>query len=233
MENDDLKPSLSISLRRIRTQDEWNVLTHMIRARLPTRASTRTFISAAALLVNVIARMEPGWAFRSLTSHAIRRVSTRVLPEPAPATTSSGAPSWTTAARWGSLSPSSSSSLLGPRRDGGGSAEAARCSKPGSGADVLMSSQPYGAAPTAPTPLGGVGRGLGGREPPHPRTAPLLLAALLRSGSDDEHGAGGVVLDALGGAADQDRVTDAATSGGHHDQPGAGLGRRLDDLVGG
>ena len=88
----------------------------MIRARLPTRSSTRSFISAAALLVKVIARIEPGWALRSEISHAMRRVSTRVLPEPAPATTSSGAPACTTAARWGSLRPSSSSSGLGPRR---------------------------------------------------------------------------------------------------------------------
>src|SRR6476661_10405545 len=104
----DLNPSLSISLRRIRTQAEWNVETHMIRARLPTRASTRSFISAAALLVKVIARIEPGCALRSLISQAMRRVRTRVLPEPAPATTSSGAPACVTAARWGSLSPSRS-----------------------------------------------------------------------------------------------------------------------------
>ena len=88
----------------------------MIRARRPTSSSTRSRISAAALLVNVIARIEPGWALRSEISQAIRRVSTRVLPEPAPATTSSGAPACTTAARCGSLSPSSSSSAVGPRR---------------------------------------------------------------------------------------------------------------------
>ena len=87
----------------------------MIRARRPTSSSTRSRISAAALLVNVIARIEPGCALRSEISQAIRRVSTRVLPEPAPATTSSGAPACTTAARCGSLSPSSSSSRLGPR----------------------------------------------------------------------------------------------------------------------
>ena len=85
----------------------------MIRARLPTSSSTRSFISAAALLVKVIARIEPGCALRSVISQAIRRVSTRVLPDPAPATTSSGAPACTTAARCGSLSPSSSSSLVG------------------------------------------------------------------------------------------------------------------------
>ena len=68
----------------MRTHAEWNVLTHMIFARPPTSSATRSRISAAALLVNVIARIEPGWALRSEISQAIRRVSTRVLPEPAP-----------------------------------------------------------------------------------------------------------------------------------------------------
>src|SRR5262249_28034891 len=102
---------------------------------------------AAALLVKVIARIDPGWALRSEISQAIRRVSTRVFPEPAPATTRSGEPSWTTAARCGSLSPSSSSSAEGPRRVAF-SAGAARCSKPGS-ESVVMSVQPYGPRPPA------------------------------------------------------------------------------------
>src|SRR4051795_5116614 len=110
----------------MRTHAEWNVETHMIRARRPTSASTRSFISAAALFVKVIARIEPGWALRSAISQAIRRVSTRVLPEPAPATTSSGVPAWVTAARCGSLRPSSSSSGDGPRRGGGGAAPGTR-----------------------------------------------------------------------------------------------------------
>ena len=122
-----MKPNRSISLRRIRTQAEWNVETHMIRARRPTRSSTRSRISAAALLVKVIARIEPGWALRSAISQAIRRVSTRVLPEPAPATTSSGAPACMTASRCGSLSPSSSCSddaaRRGVRAGGGGGRE--------------------------------------------------------------------------------------------------------------
>jgi hypothetical protein len=41
----------------MRTHMEWNVLTHMDRARGPMRAATRSFISPAALLVNVIARI--------------------------------------------------------------------------------------------------------------------------------------------------------------------------------
>ena len=44
---------------------EWNVETHMRRATPPTSAATRSFISAAALLVNVIARIENGDASRS------------------------------------------------------------------------------------------------------------------------------------------------------------------------
>ncbi len=142
----DLKPNFSISLRRIRTHAEWNVLTHMILARPPTSSATRSRISAAALLVNVMARIEPGWALRSVISQAMRRVSTRVLPEPAPATTSNGAPSWTTASRCGSLSPSSSSSRVGrlrfrgvPSSSGAGSA----AGRPGSGNCVVISEQPY------------------------------------------------------------------------------------------
>ena len=138
MDKLDLKPSLSTSLRRMRTHAEWNVDTHMIRARRPTRSSTRSFISAAALLVKVIASTDPGCALRSEISQAIRRVSTRVLPEPAPATTSSGAPSWTTAARWGSLSPSRSCSRVGPWRVGSGPSVAGVAGMPGRGIEMLM-----------------------------------------------------------------------------------------------
>ena len=48
--------------------------------------------AAAALLVKVMARIDPGWACCSAISQAIRRVRTRVLPDPAPATTRSGPP---------------------------------------------------------------------------------------------------------------------------------------------
>ena len=56
-----------ISDRRIRTQAEWKVETHISLARLPTRSITRPRISAAALLVKVMARIAPGWTRRSLT----------------------------------------------------------------------------------------------------------------------------------------------------------------------
>ena len=60
-------PNRPISARRIRTQAEWKVETHISLARLPTRSITRPRISAAALLVNVMARIEAGCACRSLT----------------------------------------------------------------------------------------------------------------------------------------------------------------------
>ena len=56
-----------ISDRRMRTQAEWKVDTHISLARLPTRSITRPRISAAALLVKVMARIEPGCTRRSLT----------------------------------------------------------------------------------------------------------------------------------------------------------------------
>ena len=100
----------------MRTHEEWKVLTHMARDGPPTSSATRSRISAAALLVKVIARIEPGWAPRAEISQAMRRVSTRVLPDPAPATTSTGPGSWETAARWASFSPSRSVSERAARR---------------------------------------------------------------------------------------------------------------------
>src|SRR5215213_1988477 len=96
----------------MRTQAEWNVDTHIFRATGPTRAATRPFISSAALLVNVMARISKGDTPWSLISHATLDVSTRVLPDPAPATISSGPPGWVTASRW--------TGLRLARRSGGG-----------------------------------------------------------------------------------------------------------------
>ena len=56
MEKDERMPTLSASRLRMRTHALWNVMTHMARARGPTRASTRSRISAAALFVKVMAR---------------------------------------------------------------------------------------------------------------------------------------------------------------------------------
>src|SRR3954447_9076192 len=116
-------------------------------ARGPTRSITRSRISAAALLVNVIARIEPGCALRSEISHAMRRVSTRVLPEPAPATTSSGAPSCTTAARCGSFSPAGRASAGGAAPRSGFSEPESGRPRPMTGRVSLISRPAYGPPP--------------------------------------------------------------------------------------
>jgi len=58
----------------------------------PTNSATRSFISPAALLVKVIARISNGLTFLRAIKYAILRVRTRVFPEPAPATTNNGVP---------------------------------------------------------------------------------------------------------------------------------------------
>ncbi len=80
---------------------------------------TRSRISVAALLVKVIARMAPAATAESDTRCAIRLVSTRVLPDPAPATTSTGEPLWITAAYCCGLRPCSHFEALSgtPGRD--------------------------------------------------------------------------------------------------------------------
>ena len=60
-----MKPSLFDSRRRMRTHALWKVITHIALARGPTSCSTRSFISPAALLVKVIARIWPGCTPRS------------------------------------------------------------------------------------------------------------------------------------------------------------------------
>ena len=83
----------------MRAHAEWKVITHIARARGPTSTSTRSRISCAALLVNVMARISLGRACPVPTRWAIRWVSTRVLPEPAPARISSGPSPCRTASR--------------------------------------------------------------------------------------------------------------------------------------
>src|SRR5207302_6027240 len=91
----------------IRAQAEWKVDTHIFWATGPTRAPTRSFISSAALLVKVMARMANSDTLRSRIRWATGWVSTRVLPDPAPATTRIGPLGWVTASRWTGFSPSS------------------------------------------------------------------------------------------------------------------------------
>ena len=78
----------------------------MARAGPSSRCSTRARISAAALLVNVTASTLLGGAPSASTSQAMRCTSTRVLPLPAPATTSKLPTGAVTASRWRSFRPS-------------------------------------------------------------------------------------------------------------------------------
>ena len=78
------------SRRRTRAHSEWNVPMATSRACSPTSARIRARISAAALLVNVTARICHGFAPSTPIRYATRWASTRVLPEPAPARISSG-----------------------------------------------------------------------------------------------------------------------------------------------
>ncbi len=55
---------------------------------VPISCAMRWRISAAALLVKVTAMMEYGEQFSTVSSQAMRCTSTRVLPLPAPASTS-------------------------------------------------------------------------------------------------------------------------------------------------
>ena len=92
----------------MRRQAEWKVETHIFSAGGPTRSATRVRISPAALLVKVMARMPHGGASPVASRWAMRRVSTRVLPEPAPAMIRSGPPRCSTAARCGRVRSSTS-----------------------------------------------------------------------------------------------------------------------------
>ena len=85
---------------------EWKVETCMNLASGPTRFSTLSLISPAALLVKVTARMLYGFTFLSDMRYAILYVSVRVLPEPAPASIKSGPSGAVTAAACIGFNPS-------------------------------------------------------------------------------------------------------------------------------
>src|SRR5260221_11849335 len=96
----------------MREHAAWNVDTHMRCPTGPSNCATRSRISPAALLVNVIARISNGDAPISATRYARRCVNTRVLPDPAPATTSTGPGGSVTASYWAGFSPERSSSAM-------------------------------------------------------------------------------------------------------------------------
>jgi hypothetical protein len=108
----------------------WNVPIHMPRTLIGVSAESRSSISRAALLVNVTASTESGDAWPVASSHAMRVVSTRVLPLPAPASTS--------AEPCGSVTASSCCGLRWARsgvdidgRPGGAPGGAGRLAEPG------------------------------------------------------------------------------------------------------
>jgi hypothetical protein len=84
----------------------WKVPIQSAELGMPRSCAMRPRISPAALFVNVTARMPCGDTPSTWISQAIRCVSTRVLPLPAPASTSTGASGAVTAARCASLSGS-------------------------------------------------------------------------------------------------------------------------------
>ena len=87
------------SRRSSRAQSEWKVDSQTRLAASPMSASTRSRISCDALLVNVTASTWSGSACPSPMRYAMRKVMTRVFPEPAPARISTGPSRWSTASR--------------------------------------------------------------------------------------------------------------------------------------
>src|SRR5690606_37319439 len=131
----EVSPRAFASRRRIRTHAEWNVETHIVRAAGPTRDAILSCISFAALFVKVIARISPGRARPVRSVWAMRRVSTLVFPEPAPATMSRGVPVCRTASRWAGLRPSRRASAESPASDAEAEAPAAAASPPAAAGD--------------------------------------------------------------------------------------------------
>ena len=83
------RPSVSWFSRTTRSPKAWKVLTVTAPAADPASFRTRSFISSAALLVNVTASTCRAGVPRA-SSQAMRCAITRVFPDPAPASTSRG-----------------------------------------------------------------------------------------------------------------------------------------------
>src|SRR5262245_59076760 len=94
--------------RSVRLHSPWKVPIHMPRVLMGSIADSRVSISRAALLVNVTASTPCGLTRPVWISHAMRVVSTLVLPLPAPARISEGWSGSVTAASCCSLRLSSS-----------------------------------------------------------------------------------------------------------------------------
>ena len=101
-------PAAACSSESSQRPKAWKVATRTSVPAWPASWATRSRISAAALLVKVTARMAPG-SWPRWSSQATRWAMTRVLPEPAPASTSSGPSVVFTASSCGGLSVERSS----------------------------------------------------------------------------------------------------------------------------
>ena len=89
MLNCGLRPRTAPSSRMMRTPSAWKVQINTSLAARPMSCLARSRISAAALLVKVMAAMRLGSSPASI-KRPILWVMTRVLPEPAPASTKQG-----------------------------------------------------------------------------------------------------------------------------------------------
>jgi hypothetical protein len=122
----DREGALVAEPRQLPAQDPHTALVeggdpHPLPEALAEQPPTRSAISPAALFVKVIARTSKGLTPWSRTRCARRWVSTRVLPEPAPATTRTGPSTAVTAARWASFSPTSNGESMWASVTGGSS----------------------------------------------------------------------------------------------------------------
>ena len=134
-------PASSGKRRRSRTPHAWNVPTKERGRSVPRSAPTRSFISPAALFVNVTATT-PSCGTPCATTHARRRVRTRVFPDPAPARTRSGPSPCDTAAACSGLRPSRRSSGRATK-GGDGSADGSLPAEPGRGCGRIRGTMPF------------------------------------------------------------------------------------------
>src|SRR3989338_6085310 len=97
----------------MRLHSPWNVPIHMPRVLIGSIADRRVTISFDALLVNVTARTPCGLTAPVLIRYAMRVVSTRVLPLPAPARISADWCGSVTESRCSGLRPESREEFIG------------------------------------------------------------------------------------------------------------------------
>ena len=169
----DFRPTSSAWRRRSFTQIEWKVPSQGIPSTAPpTSAATRSFISRAALLVKVTDRISFGRALPVTSRCAIRAVSARVLPVPAPASISTGPSSASTACRCAGFSPS---------RNGAGRAGAMARWLSGRGSSSKASAKSGGVMPVNLAPDAAELKQRSANVPPPPAQRAKPFANLSRS----------------------------------------------------